>query len=217
LEPPVRLGDRQASKGCVLVLHATRDAFRDTQGREARLEDDPDEGLVRRVVAEGDESAFRVLFRRHTPALLSLATRLLDGDRSAGEDAVQEAWIRAVAGLGRFRGEARLRTWLCGFVVNCCRERRRSDARAHAVAVLREADVSAAAPGGDVDLERAIDALPEGYRSVLVLHDVVGYTHREIAQLVEIDEGTSKSQLFRARLAVRRRLGRGPGSEDSDD
>jgi RNA polymerase sigma-70 factor (ECF subfamily) len=178
---------------------------------EARLEEgtvEPaDDELVRAFVASRAEEAFRLLFRRHTPALLRLAQRLLGGDRMEAEDAVQEVWIRAVARLPDFRFESKLRTWLCGFVVNRCREILRRGTPAPV------GDPPSSEPGAPhaeaahaLDLERAVLGLADGYRAVFVLHDLVGFTHREIAARLEIEEGTSKSQLFLARRALRERL-----------
>ena len=165
-----------------------------------------DAGLVARYLATRDEESFRVLFRRHSPGLYRLALRLLGGDPSAAEDALQEAWIRAATHLSGFRFESALRTWLCGIVINCCREARR---RTRTDEVLHAEEI-AAPPGWLLpafDLERVVVGLAEGYREVLVLHDVMGYTHREIADRLGIEEGTSKSQLFLARRALRQRLG----------
>jgi len=161
---------------------------------------------VQGFLARRDEESFRVLFRRHTPVLFRLALRLLGGDRAAAEDAVQEAWIRATERLSAFRFESALRTWLCGFVVNCCREAARGRGP---VAEGQEEDKGEgpAVTAEGIDLERAVTGLPNGYREVLVLHDVMGFTHREIAQRLGVEEGTSKSQLFLARRALRRRMG----------
>jgi len=180
-----------------------------TASEAPRGDDDP--RLIQAFLDAGDEEAFRILFRRHSPALYCLALRLLGGDAASAEDAVQEAWIRAAERLSSFRFESTLRTWLCGFVVNCCREARRWPV---AVPVAAEGPPP---PGGvephtTLDLERALLDLADGYRQVLVLHDVVGFTHREIAARLGIEEGTSKSQLFLARRALRRRLG--AGNED---
>ena len=164
-----------------------------------------DAGLVVRYLATWDEESFRVLFRRHSPGLFRLALRLLGGDRSAAEDALQEAWIRAAARLAGFRFESALRTWLCGIVINCCREARRRT-RLDEVVPAEEIAAPAFSPLPALDLERAIVGLAEGYREVLVLHDVMGYTHREIADRLGVEEGTSKSQLFLARRALRHRL-----------
>jgi len=191
------------------VVHATFRAAGGTHETEVRLPEvpapDDDAVLVKAFVSARDEAAFRALFRRHTPALFRLALRLLGGDPAGAEDAVQEAWIRAAERLATFRFESALRTWLSGFVVNCCREARRR--------VQEASPDEAAAPAADddpapaLDLDRALLSLADGYRQVLVLHDVVGLTHREIARQLGIEEGTSKSQLFLARRALRRRLG----------
>lgn len=120
---------------------------------------------------------------------------------------MQEAWVRAARSLPSFRWESRLRTWLSGVVVNSWRDRAR--ARGREEAWERELD---AVPGRDfpeserLDLERAVAGLPDGFRAVLVLHDIEGFTHSEIASLLGIETGASKSQLARARQAVRRRL-----------
>lgn len=135
-----------------------------------------------------------------------LAQRLLSGHHADAEDAVQEAWVRAVRLLAAFRWESSVRTWLCGIVINCCRERLR---RRRPVTGLSAADEIAAPPAPSVsprDLESLLRALPDGYRQVLVLHDVQGYTHEEIAALLGISDGTSKSQLSRARAVLRRWL-----------
>lgn len=120
------------------------------------------------------------------------------------EDVIQEAWLRAVRGLGEFGWRSSLRTWLSSIVLNCCRERWREQPEVTGL------DADATAPGGDmhlrVDLEAAIAALPPRYRAVLVLHDVEGYTHDEIAERLGVQPGTSKSQLFHARRVLRARL-----------
>lgn len=150
---------------------------------------------ARRFLQSRGERDFVRLYRAHNPALLLLATRLT-GSRSDAEDVVQETWMRAVAALPRFRGESSLRTWLCGFVANCSRELRR---RRTEPAIAEESVTTTP----EIDLQRAIDALPDGAREVLVLHDVHGYTHEEVGALLGIEPGTSKSQLHRARKAIR--------------
>jgi RNA polymerase sigma-70 factor (ECF subfamily) len=173
-----------------------------------------DEELVRAVVGSGDEAAFRLLYRRHTPALFRVALRLQGGDRTRAEEAVQEAWIRAVARLAGFLRESSLRTWLTGILINCCRESRRAFSREAASLEAHDEPRAGPATALAIDLERAIEGLAAGYRHVLVLHDVMGYTHKEIASLLDVEEGTSKSQLHLARRAVRRALAGGRGSEE---
>ena len=157
-----------------------------------------------------DERAFAALYDQHTPALYGLALRLAGGDARDAEDVVHEAWMRAVRGFGQFTGRSALRTWLCGIVVNCWRELRRG--RGDRELPLDDAPEPGAEDGelnatyDRLDLERALRALAPGYREVLVLHDVEGYSHEEIAALRGVAIGTSKSQLARARGALRRML-----------
>lgn len=164
-----------------------------------------DLALVERFLRGRGEDAFRALYRAHTPALYALALRLTGGDRGEAEDLVQESWVRALTALQKFRAQSTLRSWLCGVLVNVRRGRIRAD--------WRIVDAPEVEPLEDttrrddaIDLERAIAALPDGARDVYVLHDVHGYTHREIAELMGIVEGTSKSQLNRARSLLRSSL-----------
>lgn len=161
--------------------------------------------LCQAVVEAGDERAFRELYRRHTPALHQLVLRMLGGSQPDAEDAVQETWIRAVRKLGGFRWESALRTWLCSIALNQAREilRRRGRAPVSELPEGLELPARPARDGERIDLERAIARLPDGYRSVLVLHDIEGFTHEEISRHLEIAVGTSKSQLFDARRAMR--------------
>ena len=159
---------------------------------------EPTDGeLLQRFLRTRDEDAFRRLHQAHGGALFLLAARLTRSDGEA-EDVVQEAWLRVTTGRARYEGRSRLRTWLCGIVVNCARERRAST-EAPVVPPLQEVPFEQP----PVDLERAVRALPDGFREVLVLHDVYGYTHEEIAALLRVEAGTSKSQLSRARQRVR--------------
>src|SRR5262249_12075420 len=158
----------------------------------------------------GDERAFGALFDRHTPALYRLALRLTGGSAADAEDITHDAWVRAVERLPTFEWRAALRTWLAAFVVRCAHEHQRE--RAATDSALPVEDVAdgddLALRGGyeRLDLERAIAGLAGGFRQVFVLHDVQGYTHEEIADLLGIEPGTSKSQLSRARRALRRAL-----------
>jgi RNA polymerase sigma-70 factor, ECF subfamily len=163
-----------------------------------------DRDLVDGVVRDGNERAFRELYRRHTPRLYLTALRLLGQSPMDAEDAVQETWIRAVREMGRFRWESSLGTWLIAIVGNVARDQLRSARRREArdLATVVELEVEHH-QGVGIDLERAIALLPEGYRAVLVLHDVEGLTHEEIGAALGIAPGTSKSQLFGARRSMR--------------
>jgi RNA polymerase sigma-70 factor, ECF subfamily len=171
-----------------------------------------DRELADAVARSGDEVAFRTLYRRHTPALYRLALRLGGGDGPWAEELVQRTWIRAVEGLSSFGWRSSLSSWLGGIAINSARElwrekRTRSEtALEHARDEIPVAAPLTLGPEERVDLERAIERLPAGYREVFVLHDVEGYTHDEIGGLLGIEAGTSKSQLSRARQRLRAAL-----------
>ena len=168
----------------------------------------PDRALAERVATRRDPAAFHALYARHTPALYAMAMRLT-GQPADAEDAVHDTWLRAVGALPRFEWRSSLRTWLTSILVNRTRELER---QARAVLPLEEELAPDEPPPqlprdvDPLDLEAAIHALPPGYRRVLVLHDVDGFTHDDIAGLLGIDPGTSKSQLARARRRLRRML-----------
>jgi RNA polymerase sigma-70 factor (ECF subfamily) len=170
-----------------------------------------DQALAGRIVGSGDESAFRELYRRHTPRLYQFVLRVMGGDELEAEDIVQEAWIRATRNLSAFRWESRFGTWLTGIGLNLCRNRLRTSGRWTDLAE----DAAGPAPPDSretrIDLERAIALLAPGHRAVLILHDIEGFKHAEIAETLGVSEGTSKSQLFSARRAMRRLLNP-PGS-----
>ncbi len=175
---------------------------------EIRNDDPTDAELAQRILREGDEAAFRALYRRHTGALYQFVLRILGGSEMDAEDIVQETWIRAVAGLTRFRWESSFRTWLIGIGLNRVRKSLRRVRPAQQEDLERlEAELVAPDRAGRIDLEQAVRLLPDGYRAVLVLHDVEGFTHDEISRSLGITPGTSRSQLHFARRAVRRLLG----------
>ena len=163
-----------------------------------------DEVLAKQVQWDGDEAAFRHLYRRHTPRLYAFVLRLLGGNESDADDLVQETWIRAVEGLEQFRWESSFSTWLTGIALNLCRKRVRQHDRQW-MTLREEFDDPVDPPRvlERIDLERALRKLAPGYRTVVVLHDVEGWTHAEIAERLNISVNTSKSQLLRARRALR--------------
>lgn len=186
--------------------------------------DEPDLDLLARLARSGDPRAFEVLYRRHTEMLYATALRITR-DADAAADVVHDAWVRAVERAAQFEGRSAFRTWIVGIVVNLIRERTR-DARRNGkldVPIIDDgnrvrdqtwptAESATPPPGLDIagvdpfDLDAAIAALPEGFRQVLVLHDVEGFTHEEIAAMTGVVAGTSKSQLARARQRVREML-----------
>lgn len=164
--------------------------------------------LIRRA-RSGDERALRALHDAHAARVYATLRRMA-GDDATAEDWTQEAWIRAFSALHRFRGEARFSTWVHRIAINTALNARR---RAQRRGTL-EVGMSELAPtpaGAEsillrVRLDRALDALPAGMRTVLVLHDVEGYRHEDIGALLGVTAGTSKSQLFRARARMRELL-----------
>lgn len=164
------------------------------------------DAALARFLRGRDEASFRALYAAHTPYLWAMALRLTGRREFEAEEIVQEAWIRAIERLERFRGESSLRTWLAGILVNCWRERRRELAW-EATELAEDLPANdAARPVEALDLERALAALPDGLRAVVLLHDVAGFTHQEIGERLAIAAGTSKSRLFAARRLLARRL-----------
>lgn len=169
--------------------------------------DAEDRRLVDRLTTRRDPDAFARLYERHTTTVYRFALRLTGGDEAASEDLVHDAWIIAVEKLGAFQWKSSFGTWLSAIVVNLARERTRRTDRESALPDEYLVDDGPLEGTFDrVDVGRALTGLAPGYRMVLVLHDVEGYTHEEIAHMLEIDAGTSKSQLSRARAAMRRAL-----------
>jgi RNA polymerase sigma-70 factor (ECF subfamily) len=160
-----------------------------------------DQELVDALLEGGSEAAFRELYRRHTPRLLQFVTRVLGGVADDADDVVQDTWVKAVDGLPRFRGDASLATWLTGIGLNTARMHLRKQGRWRGFLEVVEPDSRSPALSHEerMDLECVLTHLPDGQRTVLLLHDLEGYTHGEIGELLGIAEGTSKSQLSAAR------------------
>lgn len=161
------------------------------------------------LAAAGDHAAFERLYRRHVGRVNSLARWLLDaGD---AEDAVQEVFIRVWQKLHTFAGQSAFGTWLHRVAVNLFLRRRQALGVSRKRQVLDEGLMLAATgiparPDLKVAIEGAVDRLPAGAREVFVLHDMEGYKHEEIARMLDVDPGTSRSQLHRARLLLRQHL-----------
>jgi len=166
--------------------------------------------LIARVIA-GDRLAARELYDAHAPRVFRLAFRFA-GDGDLARELTQETFIRAFAQLGRFRGDSALATWLHRVTISVVSNAMRKVKRFRA----READLDEAmtltveSRRADPDLRdtlyRAIDELPDIYRVTFVMHDVEGYTHEEIADVLGVAEGTCKSRLSVARAQLREKL-----------
>jgi RNA polymerase sigma-70 factor (ECF subfamily) len=163
--------------------------------------------LIARVLA-GDRVAARELYDAHAPRVFRLAFRLT-GDGDLAREFTQDTFVRAFQQLGKFRGDSALSTWLHRITVTVVANAMRKVKRIR----LREADLEEAHPlsseSSRVDpdlrdrLAKAIDDLPEIYRTTLIMHDLEGYTHTEIAETLGVAEGTCKSRLSVARAQLR--------------
>ena len=162
-----------------------------------------------RLATEGDARAFERLYRKHVPRVHGLARRMVGHEEA--DELTQDVFVRAWERLETFRGEAAFGTWIHRVAINVMlarqevrkRERGRfedDDARLDATPMTpREAE-------SRIDVEAALKNLPEGARRVFVLHDMEGYKHHEIAEMLDVTVGTSKSQLHRARMLMREQL-----------
>ena len=202
-----RAGQRDEAMGTSKVtVHPTAAA---PAGRAAEL------ALVERC-RRGELGAFEDLYRAHAGRLYGLACRML-GNPADAEDLLQDIFLAAHRKLDSYRGEAALGTWLYRLGMNVILDHIRSRAgRAGRITDgLDDATVLPYAGAhrlgdraiGRIDLERALAQLPEGCRAAFVLHDVEGLEHREVAEVLGIAEGTSKSQVHKARLRLRVLLG----------
>jgi len=167
------------------------------------------EAQLIRQACEGNGPAVRTLYERYAPRVYAVVRRIA-GDDDLAQDYSQEAWIRAIRALPTFRGDARFSTWLHRIAVNAALQAlRKAETKDRRETSLPEA-IAVRPNEGDALLEglleRAMDQLPEGMRQVLILHDVEGYTHEEIGELLGVNPGTSKSQLFKARGKMRELL-----------
>ena len=161
---------------------------------------------------QGDLGAFEEIYRAHAGRLYSLACRML-GNPADAEDLLQDIFLAAHRKLDSFRGDSALGTWLYRLATNLCLDHLRSRAGRSSQVTDSLADepfLADAASRGladravtRMDLERALAQLPEGCRAAFVLHDVQGLEHREVAEILGIAEGTSKSQVHKARLRLR--------------
>ena len=168
-----------------------------------------DDALVSAVRRDRSEAAFALLYDRHTPRGFQTAWRIVGGNPHEAEDVVQEAWLRAVSSLDRWSRQSDFGAWFRGIAAHVAIDVVRRQGR-----LVLDADADAVcdeSPAEWMDMEAAILSLAPGYRAVLVLHDIEGFTHQEIAERLGITAGTSKGQLFKARRAVRAKLA--PGME----
>jgi len=174
---------------------------------------------IRRAQA-GDSTAFEFLYQLHSRRVYALCLRMV-GNPADAEDLMQEAFLQLFRKIGTFRGESAFSTWLHRMTVNVVLMRlRKKSLPTDSLEETLEPDAESSGPKRDVgapdlrltgavdrvNLERSIEKLPPGYRTVFVLHDVQGYEHNEIAGIMGCSVGNSKSQLHKARTRLRELL-----------
>ena len=179
------------------------------------------EATLIRGAAEGDVAAFEALYRRHAGRVHGVIGRLVGHHGTRAEDLTQEAFVRAWQALPAFRFESAFSTWLHRLAVNTAlmemrsqRSRPQHDGDDDAFDLLGQADSAGHTTAMSMDLERAVASLPPRARAVLVLYDVEGWKHEEIAAELGMAIGSSKAQLHRARHLLRERLGESAWSGD---
>jgi RNA polymerase sigma factor (sigma-70 family) len=170
------------------------------------------------LAAAGDRHAFERVYRAHVDRVFSICVRMT-ADRAMAEELTQDTFVRAWDKLALFRGESTFATWLHRLTVNVVLNARKAEGRVRrritASTDEREDDAGIEMPAPSIfaagewmDIEQAIAGLPAGARRVFVLHDVEGYRHEEIGEMLGITSGGSKAQLHRARMLLREALNR---------
>lgn len=173
-----------------------------------------------RLAQQGNAEAFERLYLLHSRRVYSLCLRMVSNTAEA-EDLTQEAFLQLFRKIGTFRGESAFSTWLHRLAVNVVLMRlRKKTAIVSSLDEITEPDEESSGPRRDfggpdlrltgsidrMNLQRAIEQLPAGYKSVFVLHDMQGYEHNEIAEIMGCSIGNSKSQLHKARMRLRELL-----------
>ena len=173
-----------------------------------------------RLAQQGDAAAFERIYQLHSRRVYSLCLRMV-GNTAEAEDLTQEAFLQLFRKIATFRGESAFSTWLHRLAVNVVLMRlRKKTGSETSLEEVTEPDEESGGPRRDfgepdlrlsgsidrVNLQRSIDELPPGYKTVFVLHDVQGYEHNEIAAIMGCSIGNSKSQLHKARMRLRELL-----------
>jgi RNA polymerase sigma-70 factor (ECF subfamily) len=188
------------------------------------------EAEVIRQAQEGDAQAFECLYRLHSGRVYALCLRIMKGNASEAEDLTQEAFLQLFRKIGTFRAESSFSTWLHRLTFNIILMRLRKNKKTAGEFSLEETndpedetrglrmeiggpDLRLSGLVDRVNLQRAVNQLPSGYRSVFLLHDINGYEHNEIATLRGCSIGNSKSQLHKARVLLRQLLLKGKRSD----
>ena len=186
---------------------------------ELEIDEIPEHDAIR-LAQQGNDAAFEQLYRKYSGLVFTLCLRIVKNGSEA-EDLTQEAFLQLFRKIHTFRGDAKFSTWLHRLTINTAlmRLRKKRHPEVSLDATLETGDENSRSipePGGPdlrlsgtvdhINLSRAIEQLPEGYKEMFLLHDVEGYEHREIARILGCSVGNSKSQLHKARLRLRQHL-----------
>ncbi len=178
--------------------------------------DIPEPDLIR-LAQQGDAAAFEALYQLHNRRVYSLCLRMV-GNTAEAEDLTQEAFLQLFRKISTFRGESAFSTWLHRLAVNVVLMKlRKKSGKETSLEQVTDPDEESGTPRRDfgtldvrlsgsldrVNLQRAVEQLPPGYKAVFVLHDVQGFEHNEIAEIMGCSIGNSKSQLHKARMRLR--------------
>lgn len=206
-------GPAHRSYGCVPTGSVTRVRRTEPTGEMPEAE-------AIRLAQQGDAAAFERLYALHSRRVYSLCLRMV-GNTAEAEDLAQEAFLQLFRKISTFRGESAFSTWLHRLAVNVVLMRlRKKSATETSLDEMTEPDEESGGPRRDfgapdlrlsgsidrVNLQRAVEQLPPGYKAVFVLHDVQGFEHNEIAGIMNCSIGNSKSQLHKARMRLRELL-----------
>jgi len=168
-----------------------------------------EEDSIIRQAQHGDQAAFEGLYRQHVAKIYGLALRLCGRPRPA-EELTQDAFVQAWKNIRGFKFKSSFRTWMHRITVNCYLQEQRCESSRRSRWLPDPSDtlISMSGDSGQainlqIDLESAIDQLPPGARMILILHDIEGYRHQEIAEMLNLSVGTSKTQLQRARTIIK--------------
>ena len=178
---------------------------------ERRRDAEPADADDAALAAAGDTHAFERLYRRHVSRVHGLARRMISIELA--DEVTQDVFVRVWEKLGTFRGEAAFGTWLHRVAINVILGRRkklgkRRERFVEGEKVFWKLETRPKVREAAMDLEVALGTLPDGAQQIFVLHDVEGYKHDEIAGMLGISSGTSKSQLHRARMLLREQMDR---------
>ncbi len=170
-----------------------------------------DKQLVDSFLENRTRKNFLRIYNRYAPDLYRIAMHLCNYQNQHAEDVVQESWLTAVQKLQEFKFRSSLKTWLTGILYNKWRESNRYLKKHHSEDINQDGFENFQQSNLEdiysvVDLKKAVKSLPDGYKKVLILHDIEGYKHREIAEILGVNEGTSKSQLYHARQSIKHKL-----------